>query len=66
MGALETGQTSKDSTNDEEGWILLDPSKTVKFNLSNSDAPLFVPIIPKLLDLDEAQNLDKKRCFNKY
>ena len=57
------GKLPKDSTNDEEGWILLDPSKTVKFNLSNSDAPLFVPIIPKLLDLDEAQNLDKKKML---
>lgn len=57
------GKLPKDSTNDEEGWILLDPSKTVKFNLSNSDAPLFVPIIPKLLDLEEAQNLDKKKML---
>jgi hypothetical protein len=29
--------------------------------LNNSDIPLFVSIIPKLIDLDDAQDLDKKR-----
>lgn len=33
----------------------------VKFNLNNSDIPLFISIIPKLLDLEDAQDLDKKK-----
>jgi len=53
----------KDYQGDEEGWYLLDPSKTVKFNLSGSDAPLFVAVIPKLMDLEAAQDLDKKKML---
>ena len=34
---------------------------TVKFNLNNSDFPIFLPVIPRLLDLEDAQDLDKKR-----
>lgn len=57
------GKLPKDSNSDEDGWILLDPKKAVKFNLSGSDAPLFVSIIPKLLDLEDAQDLDKKKML---
>lgn len=57
------GKLPKDVSNDTDGWLLLDPAKTVKFNLSNSDAPLFTQIIPKLIDLDEAQALDRKKML---
>lgn len=40
---------------------MLNPSCSVKFNLSDSDAPLFVPIIPALLDLEDAKKLDKDK-----
>lgn len=33
----------------------------MKFNLSDSDAPLFVPVIPAILDLDDAKKLDKDK-----
>jgi len=56
-GTLE----SDDSTSGMEGWIGLDPDKAVKFNLNNTDAPLFISVIPKLLDLEDAQDLDKKK-----
>lgn len=52
-----------DYAGDSKGWVLLDPKKTVKFNLSNSDAPLFVSVVPKLLDLEEAQDLDRKKML---
>lgn len=55
------GTLPKDFQGDSDGWFLLDPSKTVKFNLSSSDAPLFVSIIPALMDLDNAQDLDKEK-----
>ena len=49
------------SVGDDIGWVLLDPAKTVKFNLGDSDAPLFVSIIPALLDLEDAKKLDKEK-----
>lgn len=61
--AYNNGTLPKDFSGDDEGWFLLDPKKTVKFNLSGSDAPLFVAIIPKLLDLEEAQDLDRKKML---
>ena len=45
------GTLPKDYQGDDSGWFLLDPEKSVKFNLSNSDAPLFAAVIPSLMDL---------------
>ena len=59
--AFKKGTLPKDFQGDDAGWVLLDPSKTVKFNMNGSDAPLFVSIIPKIMDLDEAQDIDKQR-----
>lgn len=61
--AYKKGTLPKDFNGDEDGWFLLDPKKAVKFNLSNSDAPLFVAVIPKLLDLEGAQDLDRKKML---
>lgn len=59
--AYKTNRLTPDFRGDERGWFLLDPAKTVKFNLSNTDIPLFVSIIPALLDLEDAQDLDKQK-----
>lgn len=59
--AYVDGTLPKDFQSDDAGWFLLDPSKTVKFNLSNTDAPLFVSVIPALMDLEDAQDLDKQK-----
>lgn len=40
---------------------MLDPSKAVKFNLNDSDAPLFISVIPAIMDLDDAKDLDKQK-----
>lgn len=40
---------------------MIDPSLGIKFSLNNLDFPLFTAVIPKLLDLEDAQGLDKKR-----
>lgn len=50
-----------DMRSDSKGWIALDSNFAVKFNLNNSDIPLFVSIIPKIIDLEDAQDLDKKK-----
>ena len=51
----------KDFNGDTTGWIALDAGYAFKFNLNHTDVPLFISIIPKLIDLDDAQELDKKK-----
>jgi hypothetical protein len=48
------------------GWWQLDPNNTVKFSLGNSaagslDIPMFISVIPAILDLDAAQDLDRRK-----
>lgn len=43
------------------GWYLLEPGAAFKFNLNGSDIPAFVNIIPYILDLDAAQDLDRRK-----
>lgn len=57
----KNGKLPKDFSSDDSGWFLLDPDKCVKFNLSCSDWPMFLATIPTLLDLDDAQELDRKK-----
>lgn len=45
------------------GWYLLDPENTVKFNINNSDVPILLNSIPALIDLDQAQSLERKRLM---
>ena len=47
------------------GWYLLDPGLTVKFNLNGSDIPVFINSLPAILDLDAAQELDRKKQMQK-
>lgn len=50
---------------DSNGWYLLDIKSTVKFSFYQSDLPLFVNAIPLLLDLDAAQDLDRRKQMQK-
>ena len=50
-----------DFMGDSNGWYLLEPGAAFKFNLNGSDAPAFIDIIPYLLDLDAAQDLDRRK-----
>lgn len=59
--AYKRGTLPKDFQGDVEGWFLLDPVKAVKFNLNDSDAPLFISVIPAIMDLDDAKDLDKQK-----
>ena len=64
-----TIQTTSRWTQDT-GWWLLDPEKTMKFSLNNGafgggDIPLFVNAIPSILDLDAAQDLDRRKQMQK-
>ena len=50
-----------DFMGDTNGWYLLEPGSAFKFNLNSSDIPAFIDIIPYLLDLDAAQDLDRRK-----
>ena len=55
---------------DESGWWQLEPDKTVKFSFPNggngaADLPLFINVIPAILDLDAAQDLDRRKQMQK-
>ena len=47
------------------GWYLLDPGMTIKFNINGSDLPIFINALPAILDLDAAQELDRKKQMQK-
>lgn len=56
------GKLQPDFAGDNQGsWYLLEPENTVKFNLLHHDLPMFVNAIPAILDLDAAQDLDRKK-----
>lgn len=60
------GKLLPDYQGDNDGsWYLLDPENTVKFNYNSSDVPAFVNAIPALLDLDAAQDLDRRKQMQK-
>lgn len=59
--AYKQERLEPDFASDDKGWVLLDPEKTVKFNLGNSDFPMFASVIPHLMDLEAAQAIDNKK-----
>lgn len=48
-------------TGDTKGWYLLDAASAIKFNINGEDFPMFISAIPAIIDLDSAQELDKKK-----
>ena len=52
---------SDDPMDRQGGWYMLEPGKAIKFNLYGNDIPLFTNAIPAILDLDAAQELDRKK-----
>ena len=48
-------------------WYLLDPEATVKFSFYNGqyDIPIFANAIPAIIDLDQAQDLDRRKQMQK-
>ena len=50
---------------DTQGWYLLEPKNVIKFNINGEDFPAFVSVIPAIVDLDEAKELDRKKMAQK-
>lgn len=63
--AYKKGKLPPTFRGDTEGWWLLDPRSVIKFNLNDGDYPPFISVIPYLIDLDAAQELDQKRMAQK-
>lgn len=61
--SYKTGTLPQDFNGDAQGWVLLDPKKTVKFNVDGSDMPMFFNVIPHLLDLEKAQEIDLQKML---
>ena len=59
------GKLMPEFPGDDSGWYLLDPNMTVKFTANGEDYPAFISVIPLILDLDEAQELDKKKTMQR-
>jgi HD superfamily phosphohydrolase len=54
-----------DFNGDTDGWYLLDPDYGFKLNLNDDDLPIMASVIPAIIDLDEAQALDRKKMAQK-
>ena len=62
---FKQGKLQPDFQGDSQGWYLLDPNLTLKFNISGEDAPFFISVIPAIIDLDNAQELDRRKMAQK-
>lgn len=59
------GKLAAEFPGDTSGWYLLDIESTVKFNIGGVDYPIFMSVIPHIIDLDAAQELDRKKMAQK-
>ena len=50
---------------DTVGWYMLDPKQTVKFTVNGEDYPPFISVVPLILDLDAAQDLDRQKTMQR-
>lgn len=50
---------------DTAGWWPLDVANTVKFNANGEDYPMFISVIPLIIDLDQAQDLDRQKTMQR-
>ena len=55
------GKLKPEFPGDESGWYLLEVGSVIKFNLNGEDFPPFIAVIPAIIDLDAAQDLDRRK-----
>jgi hypothetical protein len=44
-------------------WVALEPGSAVKISLNDAEFPPLVGVIPSIIDLDQAQDLDRKKTM---
>ena len=60
------GKLVPEFSGDTNGWYLLDPKQTIRFTANaNNEYPPFISVIPLIIDLDEAQDLDRKKTMQR-
>ena len=57
------GKLKGDYPGDTSYWFPLDPETSVKLSLNDGDFPSFVSVIPSIIDLDQAQELDRQKTM---
>lgn len=60
---FKQGKLKGDYPGDRTYWYALDPGVTVKVSLNGGEFPPMVGVIPSLIDLDQAQDLDRKKTM---
>ena len=59
------GKLVSETLGDRSGWYLLSTKNAIKFNINGEDFPAFASVIPAIIDLDAAQELDRKKMAQK-
>ena len=59
------GKLPKENVGDSQGWFLLEPKNSIVFNNCGEEIPLFIAVIPYIIDLDAAQELDRRKMAQK-
>lgn len=59
----QQGKLKGDYPGERGYWYALDPDISVKLNFNGNDFPPFVGVIPSIIDLDQAQELDRKKTM---
>jgi hypothetical protein len=63
--AYKEGKLVPDYPGDTAGWYLLDTNYAFKFSFFNEDYPPFISVIPHIINLEAAQELDRKKMAQK-
>ena len=59
------GKLVPDFQGDTSGWYLLETDNVIKFNINGEDFPALIAVIPAIIDLDNAQELDRRKTAQK-
>ena len=57
------GKLKGDYPGDTSCWVALDPAFTIKLSLNGDEFPPLVGVIPSIIDLDQAQELDRQKTM---
>lgn len=58
---FKKGELPPQFQGDTAGWYTLEVGSAFKFNINGEDFPAFISVIPAIIDLDAAQELDRKK-----
>lgn len=59
----ENKKLKAETTDDTDGWVLLNPDRAFKINFNEWDRPPFLSGIPALIELFEIQDLEKEKLL---